>query len=132
LIDILRDKLETITEEINSLIAQDPILSEKRKVLKTVPGIGDTISKELLILLPELGQLSRREIASSVGVTPRCNDSGSLKEYRRTTHGRAGVKPLLFLAAMAARNFNSTLKTFYEGLLARGRIKMVALVALMR
>ncbi|MFO3119462.1 IS110 family transposase, partial [Legionella pneumophila serogroup 1] len=41
-------------------------------------------------------------------------------------------KPLLFLAAMAARNSNSILKTFYEGLLARGKIKMVALVALMR
>lgn len=132
LIDILKAKLETITEEINSLIAQDPILSEKKKILKTVPGIGDIIANELLILLPELGQLSRREIASLVGVAPRCNDSGTLKGYRRTTYGRAGVKPLLFLAAMAARNSNSNLKTFYEGLLARGKIKMVALVALMR
>lgn len=132
LIDILKLKLETITEEINSLIAQDLILSEKKKILKTVPGIGDIIANELLILLPELGQLSRREIASLVGVAPRCNDSGTFQGYRRTTHGRAGVKPLLFLAAMAARNSNSTLKTFYEGLVARGKIKMVALVALMR
>ncbi|CCD05188.1 IS110 family transposase [Legionella pneumophila] len=132
LIEILKVKLEAITEEINSLIAQDPVLSEKKKILKTIPGIGDIIANELLILLPELGQLSRREIASLVGVAPRCNDSGTLQGYRRTTHGRAGVKPLLFLAAMAARNSNSILKTFYEGLLARGKIKMVALVALMR
>ena len=92
-----------------------------------MPGIGDIIANELLILLPELGQLSRREIASLVGVAPRCNDSGTLQGYRRTTHGRAGVKPLLFLASMATRNSNSNLKTFYEGLIARGKIKMVAL-----
>lgn len=132
LIDILKIKLETITEEINSLIEQDALLKEKKRILKTVPGIGDIIANELLILLPELGQLSRREIASLVGVAPCSNDSGTMHGYRRTTHGRAGVKPLLFLAAMAARNSKSNLKTFYEGLLNRGKIKMVALVALMR
>ena len=114
------------------MIEQTPSLKEKKRILKTVPGIGNIIANELIILLPELGQLSRREIASLVGVAPRSNDSGTLRGYRRTTHGRAGVKPLLFLAAMAARNSNSSLKTFYEGLLTRGKIKMVALVALMR
>jgi transposase len=105
LIDILKDELETITEEINSLISQDPILSEKKKILKTVPGIGDIIANELLILLPELGQLSRREIASLVGVATRCNDSGTLQGYRRTTHGRAGVKPFLFLSCYGSQKF---------------------------
>jgi transposase len=46
--------------------------------------------------------------------------------------GRNHLKPILFLAAMAARNSNSCLKTFYENLVARGKKKMVALVALMR
>lgn len=132
LIDILKIKLETITEEIDSLIEQDPVLKEKMRILKTVPGIRNIIANELLILLPELGPLSRRQIASLVGVAPRSNDSGTMHGYRRTTHGRSGVKPLLFLAAMAARNSNSNLKVFYEGLTMRGKIKMVALVALMR
>lgn len=131
-INILTIQLKAITQEINALIEQDPNLSERKKILKTIPGIGDIIANELLILLPELGQLSRREIASLVGVAPRCNDSGTLQGYRRTTYGRAGVKPLLFLAAMAARNSNSSLKAFYEKLLLRGKLKMVALVALMR
>lgn len=132
LIDILSLKLNEINEEISVLIEKDAVLSEKKKILKTIPGIGDIIAHELLILLPELGQLSRREIASLVGVAPRNNDSGSMKGYRRTTHGRAGVKPMLFMAAMAARNSNSSLKVFYNDLLARGKLKMVALVALMR
>jgi transposase len=131
-IDMLNSKLKAITEEINTLIEQDGVLSERKRILKTIPGIGDIIANELVVMLPELGQLSRREIASLAGVAPKNNDSGTKRGYRRTTYGRAGIKPFLFLAAMAARNSNSTLKTFYEGLIARGKMKMVALVALMR
>ena len=131
-IALLTTQLKAITEEINILIESDAVLREKKKILKTIPGIGDIIANEFVILLPELGQLSRREIASLVGVAPKCNESGTMKGYRRTSYGRAGIKPLLFLAAMAARNSNSSLKHFYEGLIGRGKIKMVALVALMR
>lgn len=51
---------------------------------------------------------------------------------RSTGYGRSLVKPLLFLSAMAARNSNSTLKTFYDKLIAKGKKKMVALIALSR
>jgi transposase len=94
--------------------------------------IGNIIANELLVLLPELGKLSRREIASLVGVAPISRDSGKLKGYRRTNHGRGGIKPILFLAAMAARNSKSRLKDFYENLVGRGKNKMVAITALMR
>lgn len=95
-------------------------------------GIGKIIANELLILLPELGALNRREIASLVGVAPIARDSGQLKGYRRTGHGRDRIKSSLFLAAMAARQSKTSLKTFYESLIARGKKKMVALTALMR
>ena len=131
-ISFLLDEINVITDEIEELIEQNIALKEKKKILKTVPGIGDIISGELLILLPELGQLSRREVASLVGTAPISKDSGKYKGYRRTGHGREGIKPLLFLAAMAARNSKSHLKDFYESLLKRGKNKMVALTALMR
>ena len=123
--------LET-TEEIKAIIASNPELKAKQDILKTIPGIGDVLAFELLILLPELGTLSRRKIASLAGVAPRNNDSGKFNGYRRTGHGRNGVKPLLFLAAMAARNSNTHLKEFYEKLISKGKKKMVALTALMR
>ena len=59
-------------------------------------------------------------------------DSGRYIGYRKTGAGRSSIKPILFVAAMAARNSKSELKTFYENLIARGKKKMVALVALMR
>lgn len=131
-IDFLENAMVVIGAEIEELIDKDILLKEKRKILQTIPGIGKIISYELLISLPELGQLSRREIASLVGVAPISRDSGKYKGYRRTGHGREGIKPMLYLAAMAARNSKSHLKQYYESLIARGKCKMVALTALMR
>lgn len=131
-IDFLENEMTVITSEIEKLIENDTLLKEKRSILKTIPGIGNIISFELLISLPELGQLSRREIASLVGVAPISRDSGKYKGYRRTGYGREGVKPMLYLAAMAARNSKSHLKNYYESLVGRGKCKLVALTALMR
>lgn len=132
MINLLTTELAAITKEIEQIIILDPILKQKQTTLRSIPGIGPIIANELITLLPELGELNRREIAALVGVAPIANDSGKFKGYRRTTYGRQGIKPLLFLAAMAARNSNSHLKVYYESLIKRGKAKMVALVALMR
>lgn len=132
LIEAVKAQMEHITEKIQFMINNNPDLKKKRDILKTIPGIGDIVALELLILLPELGTLCRRKIASLAGVAPRSNDSGKFSGYRRTGHGRQGVKPILFLAAMAARNSHSHLKDFYEKLIEKGKKKMVALTALMR
>lgn len=132
MIKTLSTELESITNEITLLIEKDVKLKKKKQVLKSVPGIGEIIANELIVLLPELGHLNRREIASLVGVAPKSNDSGKFSGYRSTGYGRSGIKPNLFLSAMAARNSNSPLKLFYEQLIARGKKKKVALTALMR
>lgn len=132
IIKVLSEEIIAITDEINNLINKDKSLKEKKKILMSVPGIGDIISNELLILLPEIGTLNRRQIAALVGVAPKANDSGKYNGYRATGYGRNGIKSSLFLAAMAARNSNTPLKLFYEQLISRGKKKMVALTALMR
>jgi transposase len=131
-ISFLENELEVVTKEIEKYIKEDSALTEKKKVLKTIPGIGNLIANDLIVLLPELGRLSRREIASLAGLAPISKESGKFKGYRRTGHGREGIKPMLFLAAMAARNSKSHLRVYYENLLSRGKNKMVALTALMR
>lgn len=132
MIKVLETQIETMTSQAKEIIESDKILSQKLKILKTVPGIGNIIAFELLVLLPELGQLTRKKIASLAGVAPRAKDSGTCRGYRKTGYGRSGIKPSLFLAAMAARNSNTELKVFYEKLIGRGKKKMVALTALMR
>jgi transposase len=132
MIEVLNRQMKAVTEEINKIIESDSTLKSKKAVLKTIPGIGDIVASELLVLLPELGALTRRQIASLSGLAPKANDSGQFRGYRSIGNGRCGIKPILFLSAMAARNSNSNLKAFYNNLLANGKKKMVALTALMR
>lgn len=132
MIETITEQILLITSQINTLIEQDPQLKAKKEVLKSIPGIGDITANELLVLLPELGTLSRRQIASLAGVAPIANDSGTYKGYRATGHGRSDIKPILFMSAMAARNSNSSLKSFYSRLIEAGKKKMVAITALMR
>ena len=132
LIKVLEDQLKALQAQIEALIESRVILREKHLILQTVPGIGKITSSELLAFLPELGELSRREIASLSGVAPQAFESGKYVGYRRTKRGRSGVKPVLFMSAMAARRSHSELGIFYEKLIANGKKKMVALVALMR
>ncbi len=132
MLQFLQLEIKTITDQIKALMDSDSNLKKKQEVLTTVPGIGEITSAELLVLLPELGSLNSRKIASLAGLAPKANDSGQFKGYRRVAPGRCGIKPCLFMAAMAARNSSSHLKTFYENLIARGKKKMVALAVLMR
>ena len=131
MIDTLSEQIGSITKEIDALIEEDPMLKAKKAMLQTIDGIGRVVSNELIALLPELGELSRRQVASLVGVAPISNDSGKYNGYRRIGHGRSFIKPILFVAAMAARKSNSKLKVFYENLINKGKKKMVALTALM-
>jgi transposase len=131
-IDYLATQISYVSEEISKIIAKDPKLEAKKEVLKSIPGIGEITAADLLVLMPELGNMSSKQVASLAGVAPRANDSGKYKGYRSVASGREIVKPTLFLAAMAARKSNSDLKSFYENLIARGKKKMVALTALMR
>jgi transposase len=132
MIEAIAKELESITNSINAIIESDAILTKKKEVLKTIPGIGEIISNDLIAMMPELGSVNRRQIASLGGVAPRANESGKFVGYRSTGHGRSTIKPALFIAAMAARNSKSELKDFYEKLISKGKKKMVALVALMR
>ncbi len=131
-IEVLEREAAAVVKRINAIIASDAQLREKKEILKSVPGIGDLIANNLLALVPELGKLNRRQIASLIGLAPQANDSGKYKGYRRTGFGRRTVKSILFMAAMSAARSKTELREYYQGLLARGKKKMVALVALMR
>jgi transposase len=132
IITTLSEEIELLDDRISAIIEDNTSLRSKKETLKTVPGIGDITANHLLALLPELGNLTRRQIASLAGLAPKANDSGKKFGYRMTNKGRIGIKPILFLAAMAARQSKSSLKRFYIDLVNRGKQKMVALTALMR
>jgi transposase len=82
--------------------------------------------------VPELGELSGREISALVGVAPINRDSGTLRGKRTIFGGRPQVRKVLFMAALVAARFNPVIKAFYERLVAAGKPKKLALTACMR
>ena len=100
--------------------------------MRSVPGVGPVTAFTLLAELPELGTLNRQKIAALVGVAPFNKDSGPRRGKRRIFGGRAGVRSVLYMAALSASKSNPTIREFYERLLSNGKEKKVALVACMR
>lgn len=131
-IKAIEKEIKRVEEVINKVIKDNALINQKMDILKTINGIGEVISIELLALLPELGHINRKRIASLAGVAPHPYESGAKQGYRRTKGGRKEVKPVLFMAAMTASRSKSRLGDFYRRLVEAGKKKMVALTAVMR
>lgn len=106
--------------------------AEKQAILKSAPGVGDTLTYTLLADLPELGSLNNKEIASLVGVAPINRDSGRLRGKRRIQGGRASIRTVLYMATLSATLCNPVIKAFYKKLVSQGKHKKVAITACMR
>lgn len=128
----LQAKQAKIDEEIEQFVMGSTLWKEKDAILRSAPGVGKVTSCTLLAMLPELGTLNRQEIAALVGVAPVNKDSGRKQGKRRVYGGRATVRSVLYMAALAAKRYNPRIKEFYEALLRRGKEKKVALTACMR
>ena len=97
-----------------------------------MPGVGPVLAFTLIALLPELGRMSRKQIAALVGLAPYDFDSGKLRGHRSIYGGRMPVRNVLYMAALSACRYNPALRTFHKRLAAAGKKPKVILVAVMR
>jgi len=114
------------------MIKNTPGWKEKDSLIRSVPGVGNVLSMNLLSSLTELGTLKRREIATLVGVAPLNRDSGNVHGKRMVWGGRAQVRAALYMAALSASRFIPVIKPFYQRLIGQGKQPKVALTACMR
>ncbi len=128
----LEVQIKAIDQELKAEIKRDKALNEAIALLCSVKGIGFTTAVGLIALMPELGTLDRRRIASLGGLAPHPHQSGMLDKRRFVHGGRYDVKSLLFMAALTAIRFHPNLSTFYARKRTEGKLKMVAVVAVMR
>ena len=117
---------------LEAAIQASPLWRVQDQLLQSVPGVGPTLARTLLGLLPELGQLDRHHIAALVGVAPLARDSGTLRGRRTCWGGRPAVRTVLYMAALTAARWNPTLRSFYQRLRAAGKPAKVALTAVAR
>jgi len=128
----LEKELSELDGDIGDHVRGTPAWAEKEELLASVPGIGPTIARSLIAEMPELGTLDRRQIAALAGLAPWTRQSGQWRGKSFIGGGRANVRRVLFMGAMVAARFNPTLKLFRDKLVAAGKPKLVAIIAVAR
>lgn len=128
----LEKELPVIDRDIDTMVRGSPVWREKEDLLVTFPGVGNRLARTFLADIPELGRLTRRQIASLAGVAPFTRQSGQWKGRSMIAGGRPITRSAIFLAALSASRCNPVLRSFYQRLLAVGKPKMVALIAVGR
>lgn len=127
------DAAKAQIHELDRRIATATKAADPASRLREVPGIGPVAQATLIAYLPELGRLTRQQLAALVGVAPYVDQSGRRDGPRRIRAGRWIVRRALYMATWAAiRAKGSALGERYRALRARGKLAKVALVACMR
>ena len=98
----LQKELDAIDHDIGDAIKHSPAWREAEALLKSVPCIGDVTARNVLAELPELGTVSRHQVAALVGVAPINRDFGLTRGRRAIAGGRTSVRAVLYMAALTA------------------------------
>jgi transposase len=128
----LNREIEQIDDDLDDALRGSPVWAEKAALLETVKGVGPQTLRQLLIELPELGHLNRKQIAALVGVAPLNHDSGQHRGKRMIWGGRKSVRNALYMAAFIASRHNPVFKTFRERLTQAGKPHKVVIIAVAR
>ena len=132
LLAALRRELQSLDADLDDQIRTSPLWRVREKLLTSVPGVGPTTARILIAELPELGRLDRRQIAALAGLAPFTRQSGKWRGKSFIGGGRSHVRAALFMAALVAIRHNPVLRAFRDRLVANGKPKIVAVIAVMR
>ncbi len=132
IVTALEDDLKELDAGIDRTIRGTPVWRNNEDLLASVPGVGKIIARTLLAELPELGQLSPRQVGALAGLAPFTRQSGQWRGRSCIGGGRPAVRTALFMGALSAARYNPALKAFHQRLIANGKPKLVALIAVAR
>jgi transposase len=128
----LKQAKKAARKRLQQTVAACRELREKTTLLASAPGVGFITAVVLAVRLPELGAISRKKLAALVGLAPWDDDSGQRRGRRKCKGGRVDVRTGAFMAARTAARCNPVLAPFFQRLLARGKKKQLATLAVLR
>lgn len=131
-IQILGEERVRIEAMIEARTSATPEDRRKGELLRSIPGVGPTISATLLADLPELGARDNKAIASLAGVAPHIQQSGAQAGRAHIQGGRPCVRAALYMAALSAVRHDAGFKADYKAMRAAGKPAKVALIAIAR
>lgn len=130
----LEKRLQQVQQELADLMDADMTYQAQIALLTSIKGIGDTTARALLAELPDLMHFtSSDEVVAFAGLSPQQVQSGQKTGYSRISkRGNGHIRKTLYYPALTAMQYNPHLKVFAERLKAKGKPKMVVVVAVMR
>lgn len=120
--------MESVSRSIAVLLVSSPEMQAKATLSQTACGVGPVVAQTLVAAVPELGYVSKKQIAALIGVAPINRDSGPMRGRRTIWGGRSQVRSILYMATLSATRRNPQIRAFYERLVVSGKKKMVAVV----
>ena len=122
--------------ELKALVAairQYRDLAERLDLIYSVSGAGMPTAVAILVRMPEIGKLSREQVAALAGLAPYDDDSGERSGARHIDGGRKRLRRALYTAALPASFFwNPHLIALYQRLRTAGKVHKSALIACAR
>jgi transposase len=136
-VTVLKDHIQYLQTQIKQLDktihqSMHDLDAEKTERLISVKGIGTVATASLLVYLPELGELNRRQVAALAGIAPCNDDSGNHSGKRQIYGGRARLRRALYMSCWVVIRYQADFKARYDALRERGKSAKVALIACMR
>lgn len=131
----IQNQIKELKITIKELVLQDPELSQNVKLLKSIPGIGETTALSLLAELPDLSTFKcAKQLAAFAGLNPSIRTSGSSVKGKEkiSKMGSHSLRKTLFLPAMTVIRCSSSFTPFVTQLKKKNKRGKVIVVALMR
>ncbi len=128
----LQKEVTELERELDDTMRNSPLWRANEDLLTSVPGVGDKTARVLIAELPELGTLTRRQIAHLAGLAPISRDSGTFRGKRMIGGGRKSVRNAIYMATLVGSVHNTVIRDYYRRLVAAGKAKKLALIAAAR
>lgn len=131
----LETAIAKLSRAARKILAASPELERRFQLLQSAPGIGAVSALQLLgelVLIP--ANCDVRQWVAYAGLDPRHYDSGTSvhQKTRISKVGNRHIRRALYMPALSATRCAPQVRAYYLHLQARGKCKMVALVAVMR
>jgi transposase len=133
-IDHLRHRIAQVEAQAIEAVQRDPVLAEKFAALTSIPGVATRSGIQILAELALLAEdMTPDEVVAHAGLDPRVRQSGTSDPRRSISHvGNNRLRAALFMPAMTAARHSPAVSDWYDSLIARDKLRLVAQVATMR
>jgi transposase len=131
----LKRRLVAMQARASEVIGSDQQLADSARLIDTAPGFAELSATKLVAELSALpNDMTPAQWVAHAGLDPRPCESGSSQRPPRriSKQGNVRIRAALYMPALVAAHRDANVSAYYQRLLANGKPKMVALVAVMR